>query len=90
MDVFNSGRLTNKIVMSLYYPGGYVGVGLFFMITGYFGIYKTATKARLKNLCVEILHYALLSAAVTMIWSTRTSKLRTIAWNPMIPGKIIG
>ena len=69
MDVFNSGRLTNKIVMSLYYPGGYVGVGLFFMITGYFGIYKTATKARLKNLCVEILHYALLSAAVTMIWS---------------------
>jgi peptidoglycan/LPS O-acetylase OafA/YrhL len=38
--IWRNGSLLNKIVDCLFAPGGKIGVGIFFMLTGYFLINK--------------------------------------------------
>lgn len=42
-QAWNSGSLANKLVASFFFPGGGVGVALFFMLTGYFLFGKQRT-----------------------------------------------
>lgn len=56
------GSTTNKIFLSLLYPGGTVGVAFFFMITGYFLVDKE--KISVKKVCLETVFYCFLSVIV--------------------------
>lgn len=56
------GSTINKIFVSLLYPGGTIGVALFFMITGYFIVDKE--KISVRKVCLETIFYCLLSVIV--------------------------
>lgn len=59
------GSTINKIFVSLFYPGGTIGIALFFMITGYFLVEKEEISIR--KVCLEVLFYCLLAVLVFII-----------------------
>ncbi len=61
-DVFLNGSLCNRFFAWLYFPGGEVGVALFFMITGFFCI--NSEKIRIKKVILEVIFYAWLSLLI--------------------------
>lgn len=63
--VWSTGTGINKAFSALLLPGGAVGVGIFFMITGYFQINKD--KYSLKKLFTTVLFYGLLVTLIGLI-----------------------
>lgn len=59
------GSVAKKNFVSLLYPGGTIGVALFFMITGYFLIDKE--KISVHKVCLDTVFYCLLSVVVYVI-----------------------
>ncbi len=64
-DVFVQGNSINRFFTYLYFPGGEVGVALFFMITGYFCI--NSKKIRVKKVVLEVIFYSWLSFVLFFI-----------------------
>lgn len=65
VGVYESGSVVNKIITQLYFPGGETGVGLFFMITGYFLI-KSDKKSNYIKLLLQVLFYGIVLAAIAL------------------------
>ena len=68
-DVFaawQGGSLVNKAFSSLLLPGGAVGVGIFFMITGYFQVEKE--KYSIKKVLLQVLFYGLVISALYIVY----------------------
>ena len=66
------GTPINQFFSVLMLPGGRVGVALFFMITGYFSIWKD--KIHIKSVVVETLLYSLLLTAIGFILGENSLK----------------
>lgn len=60
----NGSRL-NQFFVWLYFPGGEIGVGLFFMITGYFLI--TSDKIKLSKVILQTYFYGVLSVIIYFV-----------------------
>lgn len=54
--VYNDGLRINKLIAQIFLPGGIVGVGIFFVIMGYFGV--QSDRVRLKSVVCETLFYS--------------------------------
>lgn len=65
--LFANGSNTNKIISNLLLPGGVVGVSLFFLIAGYFGI--NSNKIKLDKIVIPVLFYSLLGLLIFTITS---------------------
>ncbi|MCR4694341.1 MAG: acyltransferase [Pseudobutyrivibrio sp.] len=66
---FRQGFASNKFLASLYYPGGDVGVAIFFLITGYFAVAggeKIRWRAIEKLVCATVF-YSLLLGGLAII-----------------------
>lgn len=63
--VYDSGDTTNKILTQFYFPGGETGVGLFFMLTGYFLI-NSNKKRNITKLLLQIAFYGILLALLAL------------------------
>lgn len=62
---WRNGRPLNKIISCLYAPGGKIGVGIFFMMTGYFMINKHSFS--LKKVVLESSFYGLINSIIYII-----------------------
>lgn len=65
LEIWRGGAACNKLFAILLMPGGRVGVALFFMISGYFQIYKSTVSVR-KVVC-ETVFYSVLLQLVALI-----------------------
>lgn len=63
--IWRNGRSINKIISCLYAPGGKIGVGIFFMLTGYFLINKHSYS--LKKVVIESAFYGLINSIIYII-----------------------
>ncbi|MQM73061.1 MAG: acyltransferase [Eubacteriaceae bacterium] len=63
--IWRNGSLLNKIVDCLFAPGGKIGVGIFFMLTGYFLINKRSFS--LKKIVLEGAFYGLINSIIYII-----------------------
>lgn len=64
-DIYNSSNVFNRLVVQLYFPGGEVGVGLFFMISGYF-LVNSDKKTKLLKLLLQIIFYGVLLSILAL------------------------
>lgn len=55
IGIYEQGSFINKVIAAMLYPGGLIGVPLFFMLTGYFLIGKKAVS--LKKVFLETVFY---------------------------------
>ena len=56
-SIWGEGTLSHQIFTSLLIPGGKVGVGLFFVITGYFNAGKTTINANIRKIVEPVIFY---------------------------------
>lgn len=63
--IWRNGNLFNKIIDCLYAPGGKIGVGIFFMLTGYFLINKHSFS--LKKVVLEAAFYGLTNSIIYIV-----------------------
>ncbi len=78
-NIYNSGSVLNRLVAQFYFPGGEVGVGLFFMISGYF-LVKSDKKTKLLKLLLQIVFYGiLLSVLALYIYRERGEKFQILS-----------
>ena len=78
-DIYNSGNVFNRLVAQLYFPGGEVGVGLFFMISGYF-LVNSDKKTKLLKLLLQIIFYGVLLLILALyIYRERGGKFQIIS-----------
>lgn len=64
-SIWDSNYVLNKIILSLFQPGGEVGVALFFMITGYF-MYERE-KGSIKKIWCETYFYGVVAILIFFI-----------------------
>ena len=72
--IWLTGNLINRAFTSFLIPGGKIGVGIFFALTGYFMIDKEYKLQRLFNLILEVYFYSLL---MLIIWGGDTCLVYT-------------
>ena len=65
IGIYKSGSLANKAIAAAFYPGGVIGVPLFFMLTGYFLAGKKNTSV--KKVFLETIFYGWLLAFFLVI-----------------------
>lgn len=65
MIVWGTGSFVNKVFSSLLLPGGAVGVGVFFMITGFFQVKKN--EYSLKKTILECMFYGVLISIIFVL-----------------------
>ncbi len=63
--LWRNGSVVNKIVDCLYAPGGRIGVGIFFMLTGYFLINKHSFS--IKKIVLESMFYGIFNSVIYVI-----------------------
>lgn len=63
--LWRDGSVLNKIVDCLYAPGGRIGVGIFFMLTGYFLINKHSFS--IKKIVLESMFYGIFNSVIYVI-----------------------
>ena len=63
--VWEKGSLINKLSSSFLFPGGEIGVGVFFIITGYF--YVKRSKADVSRIIIETSYYGVLLGIFSLI-----------------------
>lgn len=66
-QIYNAGTLLNKVISAFMLPGGVVGVAIFFIIAGYFGIESDAV--RIRNIIEITYFYAWLGVGLRFIAS---------------------
>ncbi len=64
-QIYSTGSLINRMMVSLLNPGGQIGVALFFMITGYFQINKK--EPSILKVVLESVFYGLFAIALFVI-----------------------
>ncbi len=64
-QIWNNGKMLNKLFVSFLNPGGMIGVACFFMITGYFMIEKTSFS--LKRVTLQGIYYGVFSIVTFLI-----------------------
>lgn len=78
VGVYDSGNAINKLITQLYFPGGETGVGLFFMITGYF-LVKSDRKSNYIKLLLQVLFYGITLAVIALyIYKEREFKFEIL------------
>ena len=65
IGIYEQGSFINKVIAAMLYPGGLIGVPLFFMLTGYFLIGKKTFS--LKKVFLETVFYGWLLAFILLI-----------------------
>lgn len=65
LNGFLSGSLLNRAFVSFLIPGGKVGVGIFFMLTGYFMYGKNISARKIIKLVAEVYFYSIL---IFILW----------------------
>lgn len=69
--IWLTGSFINRIFTSFLIPGGKIGVGLFFALTGYFMIDKEYKIQRLLKIILEVYFYSILMIIIwggTNVW----------------------
>ena len=67
LQIWSGGSTLNKLFCILLLPGGRVGVGIFFLITGYFMINKSSVSIR--KVLAETVFYSAMLSLVAFIFS---------------------
>ena len=70
-DAFVQGSSMNRFFAWLYFPGGEVGVALFFMTTGFFCI--DSKKIKIKKVVMQVVFYAWLSLLLYYVLKSAVS-----------------
>lgn len=66
LDIWSQGGIVQKAFTELLTPGAQIGVALFFIIAGYFGIYKK--QYTVVKVIIETIFYGLFTSALYMIF----------------------
>ena len=64
-EIFSNGNIINKLFAAFMLPGGVVGVAIFFLIAGYFGI--NSDKISLNKIVIPTVIYSLLGLSIFYI-----------------------
>lgn len=71
--VFSNGSILNKIFTSLILPGGVVGVAIFFLIAGYFGI--NSDKVIIHKITIPVIIYSVVGLFVYLLLNVINGRL---------------
>ncbi len=66
-DIWKTGLVINKAILAFLNNGGIVGVGLFFMLTGYFMVESRAKPFKLLKLVLQLFFYAVFALFIYVV-----------------------